>query len=62
MQSATFEELYAVASEKSRRSLEVYFSFVDAWREGREPPAKLSRDPPDKEPKDGYRIWKYRNQ
>lgn len=62
MREATFEDLYAVISERSRRAMEVYFEIVDAWREGREPPEVKLRDPPNREPKNGYRIWKYKKQ
>ncbi len=71
---ATFEELYAAASERSRRALEAYTQALEAVRRGEEPP---SHDPPQSPPpgleyledeearaewekRDGYRIWKYR--
>jgi hypothetical protein len=63
---ASFEDLYAAASERSRRSLEAYLDALEAVKEGRESPAEpasLSRDPPETMPEEGrngYRIWKYK--
>lgn len=57
---ASFEDLYAAASERSRRSLEAYLDALEAVKEGRE---SLSRDPPETMPEEGrngYRIWKYK--
>ena len=60
METATFENLYAVASEKSRRALDAYLEAFEAAREGRE------REPPGHPPealpeeKNAYRIWQYR--
>lgn len=50
-----FESLYAVVSERSRRSLDAYLEVLEAAREGRDLP---SRDPP-VEDRDAYRIWKH---
>lgn len=73
--TATFEELYSVVGERSRRALEAYTRAVEVARRGEEPP---SHDPPQSPPpgleyledeeaigtewekRNGYRIWKYR--
>jgi hypothetical protein len=61
--NASFEDLYAAVSERSRRGLEAYFDALEAAK-GESPaePASLSRDPPEislEEGRNAYRIWKY---
>ena len=57
--AATFEDLYRVSSEQSRRALESYFECVEAIREGREPnvPTEAGEEE-GRETRNGYRIWK----
>jgi hypothetical protein len=59
--SATFEDLYRVSSERSRRALESYFECLEAIREGREPnvPTEAGEEEM-RQTRNGYRIWKYR--
>jgi hypothetical protein len=58
--SATFEDLYRVSSEQSRRALESYFECLEAITEGREPnvPTEAGEEEM-RETRNGYRIWKY---
>lgn len=59
MGARTFEDLYAVASESSRRALKTYFDLLEAIERG-EPvgePEERTRAPTGR---DGYRIWDYR--
>jgi hypothetical protein len=59
--SATFEDLYRVSSEQSRRALESYFDLLEAIREGREPNVPTEAGEEEiREIRNGYRIWKYR--
>jgi hypothetical protein len=59
--SATFEDLYRVSSEQSRRALESYFECLEAIREGREPNVPTEAGEEEiRETRNGYRIWKYR--
>ena len=59
--SATFEDLYRVSSEQSRRALESYFECLEAIREGREPNITTEAGEEEmRETRNGYRIWKYR--
>ena len=46
--TATFEDLYAASSERSRRALEAYYDAFEAARRGEEPPdgGPPSRSPP----------------
>ena len=57
--TATFEDLYRVSSEQSRRALESYFECLEAIREGREPnvPTEAGEEE-GRETRNGYRIWK----
>ena len=57
--TATFEDLYRVSSEQSRRALESYFECLEAIREGREPnvPTEAGEEE-GRETLNGYRIWK----
>ena len=58
--SATFEDLYRVSSEQSRRALESYFECLEAIREGREPNVPTEAGEEEiRETRNGYRIWKY---
>jgi hypothetical protein len=58
--SATFEDLYRVSNEQSRRALESYFDCFEAIREGREPnvPTEAGEESM-AQSRNGYRIWKY---
>ena len=60
----TFEDLYRVVGERSRRTLGNLFDALEALREGREPRAspQLGEEHINENPRgrDGYRIWKYR--
>jgi hypothetical protein len=58
--SATFEDLYRVSSEQSRRALESYLDCLEAMKEGREPnvPTEAGEEEM-RETRNGYRIWKY---
>ena len=58
--SATFEDLYRVSTEQSRRALESYFECLEAITEGREPnvPTEAGEEEM-RETRNGYRIWKY---
>jgi hypothetical protein len=58
--SASFEDLYRVTSEQSRRALESYFDCFEAIREGREPnvPTEAGEESM-AQSRNGYRIWKY---
>jgi hypothetical protein len=58
--SATFEDLYRVSSDQSRRALESYFECLEAITEGREPnvPTEAGEEEM-RETRNGYRIWKY---
>ena len=59
--TATFEDLYRVSSEQSRRALESYFECLEAIREGREPNVPTEAGEEEiRETRNGYRIWKYR--
>ena len=59
--SASFEDLYRVTSEQSRRALESYFDCIEALREGREPPSSTEPVEEGMRPiRNGYRIWKYK--
>lgn len=53
---ATFEELYAASSERSRRALETWLETMAAIKEGRDPPVEKTASG---EGRNGYRIWKY---
>jgi hypothetical protein len=57
--TATFEDLYRVSSEQSRRALESYFEVLEDIREGREPnvPTEAGEEE-GRETRNGYRIWK----
>ena len=58
--SATFEDLYRVSSETSRRALDAYFECIEALREGREPPpSPASGEEGMSQDRNGYRIWEY---
>ena len=58
--TATFEDLYRVSSEQSRRALESYFECLEAIREGREPNVPTEAGEEEiRETRNGYRIWKY---
>ena len=58
--SATFEDLYRVSSEQSRRALESYFECLEAITEGREPNVPTEAGEEEiRETRNGYRIWKY---
>jgi hypothetical protein len=58
--SASFEDLYRVSNEQSRRALERYFECIEAIREGREPnvPTEAGEEGM-AQSRNGYRIWKY---
>jgi hypothetical protein len=59
--SATFEDLYRVTSEQSRRALDAYLDAFEAIREGREPPSSAEVGEEEmRQTRNGYRIWKYR--
>jgi hypothetical protein len=60
--TATFEDLYRVSSEQSRRVLESYFECLETIREGREPniPTEAGEESM-AQSRNGYRIWKYRS-
>jgi hypothetical protein len=58
--TATFEDLYRVSSETSRRAVDAYLECIEAIRECREP--NVSTEPGEEETRrsrNGYRIWKY---
>jgi tRNA U34 5-carboxymethylaminomethyl modifying GTPase MnmE/TrmE len=58
--SATFEDLYRVSSEQSRRALESYFECLEAITEGKEPNVPTEAGEEEiRETRNGYRIWKY---
>ena len=60
--SATFEDLYRVTSEQSRRALDAYLECIEAIREGREPNVSTEGETGEEEmrqSRNGYRIWKY---
>ena len=42
--SATFEDLYRVSSETSRKAVDAYLECIEALREGREPPPLRVRE------------------
>ncbi len=58
--TATFEDLYRVSTEQSRRALERYFECLEAITEGREPniPTEAGEEEM-RQSRNGYRIWKY---
>jgi hypothetical protein len=59
--TATFEDLYRVSSEQSRRAVDAYLECIEAIREGRGP--NVSTEVGEEEmrkTRHGYRIWKYR--
>jgi hypothetical protein len=59
--TATFEDLYRVVKEQSRRAIESYFECLEAIREGREPNVPTEAGEEElRETRNGYRIWKYR--
>ena len=62
--TATFEDLYSVVGERSRRALENLFDALEAVGEGKEPRAspRVGQEYIDQKPRgrDGYRIWKYK--
>jgi hypothetical protein len=59
--SATFEDLYRVTSEQSRRALDAYVECIEALREGREPNDSTEPGEEGMRPiRNGYRIWKYK--
>jgi hypothetical protein len=59
--TATFEDLYRVSSETSRRALDAYLECIEALREGREPPSSTEVGEEEmRQTRNGYRIWKYR--
>jgi hypothetical protein len=56
--TATFEDLYRVSSETSRRAVDAYLECIEAIREGREP--NVSSEVGEEEmrkTRNGYRIW-----
>jgi hypothetical protein len=58
--TATFEDLYRVSSETSRRALDAYLECIEALREGREPPSSTEVGEEEmRQTRNGYRIWKY---
>jgi hypothetical protein len=58
--SATFEDLYRVSSEQSRRAVDAYLECIEALREGREPPSSTEvGEEGMRQSRNGYRIWKY---
>ncbi len=60
--TATFEDLYRVTSEQSRRALDAYLECIEAIREGREPNVSTEGETGEEEmrqSRNGYRIWKY---
>jgi hypothetical protein len=59
--SATFDDLYRVSSERSRRAVENLLECIEAIREGREPnvPTEAGEEEM-RQRRSGYRIWKYR--
>lgn len=59
--SATFEDLYGVATERGRRALENLLECIEAVREGREPRIPLEAGEEARQGRNGYRIWKYRS-
>jgi hypothetical protein len=61
--TATFEDLYRVTSEQSRRALDAYLECIEAIREGREPNVATEGETGEegtRQIRNGYRIWKYR--
>lgn len=58
--TATFEDLYRVSSEQSRRALESYFECFEAISEGREPNVSTEAGEEGiRQSRNGYRNWKY---
>jgi hypothetical protein len=58
--SATFEDLYRVSSETSRRAVDAYLECIEAIREGREPNVSTEVGEEEmRQSRNGYRIWKY---
>ena len=58
--TATFEDLYRISNEQSRRALESYFDCLEAIREGREPNVLTEAGEEGMaQSRNGYRIWKY---
>ena len=59
--TATFEGLYRVVGERSRRALENLFDALEAVGEGREPPSNPEAgEEGTRSIRNGYRIWKYK--
>jgi hypothetical protein len=58
--TATFEDLYRVSSEQSRRAVDAYLECIEAIREGREPNVSTEAGEEMRQSINGYRIWKYR--
>jgi hypothetical protein len=58
--SVTFEDLYRVTSEQSRRALDAYLECIEDIREGREPNVPTDAGEEMRPVRNGYRIWKYR--
>jgi hypothetical protein len=55
---ATFEDLYRVSNEQSRRAVDAYLECIEALKEGREP--NVSSEAGEEEmrkTRNGYRIW-----
>jgi hypothetical protein len=58
--TATFEDLYRVSSETSRRALDAYLECIEAIRDGREPNVSSEAGEEEmRQSRNGYRIWKY---
>jgi hypothetical protein len=58
--TATFEDLYRVSSEQSRRALDAYLECIEALKEGREPNVSFEAGEEGMaQSRNGYRIWKY---
>ena len=58
--TATFEELYRVATERSRRALGTYLDALEAIERGEEPRVTHQAGGEKAEGgRNGYRIWKY---
>jgi hypothetical protein len=58
--SATFENLYSVATEQGRRALENLLECIEAVREGTEPNLPHEATTEGRQGRNAYRIWKYR--
>lgn len=58
--TATFEDLYSVATERGRKAVENLLECIEALREGREPPSYPKDGGEARQGRNGYRIWKYR--